>query len=293
MTADGHSVNGVRRLETNVLGSNVCALLRQLVQHRVLSFHCAAHRLQLAANDSFSGNYLKQLEKIVSSIFKHMHRHPASRIDLEFWSDITDEPLLTSLSVGRSRWLSLLTPLRKLHGSWKSLLAHLHFHFSHLADHESKKTIRWCFINLACWKARVVMAGVLDILTIANGAKNRLEKDLTLDEIASVLAILQERLRNFCQKSSTAAEALAGNQAVAAGDTYLEKVCTEYHEQGAYNMDVRYSLADGTQKSHVVPIPGLGTPVEVRETFRILKDTLLQSLRLCVSCLKSSTGQGT
>ena len=213
----------------------------------------------------------------MSSIFKHFHRHPSTRIDLEFWSDITDEPLLGSLSVGKSRWLSLLQPLRKLMGSWKSILAHLHFHFSCLADHESKKTIRWCFLTLCSWKAKIVMAGVLDILSIANGAKNKLESDLTLDEIARVLEILKQRLQSFCQKSSTAAEALCGNVAVAEGATYLEQCCLEYWQQGDTNVEVKYKLADGTEKHHVVPCKGLGTPEQIRETFRILKARLFIS----------------
>ena len=143
------------------------------------SFPLCSAQTSASSHDAFRGKNLKELEKMVSSIFKHLYRHPAMRIDLQFGCEITDEPLLSSLSVGKSRWLSLLAPL--LFGSWKSTLAHLHFHFSCLADHESQKTIQWCFLGLCTWKAKVVMAGVLDVLTIANACKNRLETDLTSD----------------------------------------------------------------------------------------------------------------
>ena len=81
-TADGASVNGVRRCQTNEHGKNIVALLRRHVGHRILAVHCAAHRLQLCAGDAFTAEYLKDLEKRVSSLYKiflqasqHQDRH--------------------------------------------------------------------------------------------------------------------------------------------------------------------------------------------------------------------------
>ena len=131
LTGDGASVNGVRRIQTCLSGKNVSALLRRFIDHRMLSIHCAAHRLQLCAGDAFTAEYLKGLDRRIASLYKFIKKHPATRIDLAFWADVTEEPLLSSLSTGKSRWLSLLRPLQKLYASWISVLAHLHFHFKH------------------------------------------------------------------------------------------------------------------------------------------------------------------
>lgn len=55
LAADGAAVNGVRRHQTNLAGKSVAAGLRQFLGHRMLSVHCACHRLQLAAQDAFAG----------------------------------------------------------------------------------------------------------------------------------------------------------------------------------------------------------------------------------------------
>ena len=78
-TADGASVNGVRRCQTNEHGKNIVALLRRHVGHRILAVHCAAHRLQLCAGDAFTAEYLKDLEKRVSSLYNFSASIPAPR----------------------------------------------------------------------------------------------------------------------------------------------------------------------------------------------------------------------
>ena len=38
----------------------------------MLGIHCSAHKLQLVVSDSWSGEYLQELEKVISSILTHM-----------------------------------------------------------------------------------------------------------------------------------------------------------------------------------------------------------------------------
>ena len=130
----------------------------------------------------------------VQVLFKHLRRHPRTCIDLQFWSEITDEPLLTSLSTSNSRWLSLLKPLQKLYAAHTTALAHLHYHFVHHADRETKKTVRWVFLLMASWKWKVVVAGVVDILEACFACKHQLEKDLTSVFFEGTLLVLWQHI---------------------------------------------------------------------------------------------------
>lgn len=271
ITADGASVNGVRRVQTNTVGKNLAAHLRTFTGHRLLAIHCAAHRLQLCAGDAWTHVYLKELEKRVHSLYKFLKKHPSTKIDLLFWQEVTEEPLLTSLSVGKSRWLSLLKPLQKLLRSWVSVLSHLHYHWTHHADRESQKTIRWIFVFLCSWKAKLVMSAICDILELAFATKNKLEQELTLDEVGDAIQTLSQKLRGFCEKASVAAEALAGNRAVAVGQTWVEKACAEYRQERDKELCLKYTLVDGSPKEYWIAVEDLGGPDEIKDTFKIFK----------------------
>ena len=78
--ADGASVTGVMTAEQlevtpfgNLSASNVCKELAKEVGASVLCHHCCAHKVQLAAGDSWNKIlYLKQLEKRIRSLHKHL-----------------------------------------------------------------------------------------------------------------------------------------------------------------------------------------------------------------------------
>ena len=193
-------MNGVARPQTDKDGRNLAAALRRWHQRPMLAIQCSAHKLQLVASDSWSDEYLKELEKVISSIFKRMSKHPASSIDNRFWSDITEEPMLSSLSQGKMRWLSLLKPMRKLLSCFATVLAHLHYHFMHHSDREQKKTLRWAFLTLASWKAKVVMSGMVDIMEQCWETKAQLEAErLSLDQVAHAVAVLKARLQSYVE----------------------------------------------------------------------------------------------
>ena len=193
---------------------------------------------------------------------------------------MTDEPLLTSLSVGKSRWLSLLKPLQKLHGSWITVLAHLHFQWEHCTgDREQKKVIRWVFVGLCSWRAKITVSALIDILQMAFETKNVLEKDLMLDEVAEAVKVLKQRLRSYCQKASVVAEALCGNRAVARGNTFLERCMEEYEQEKGKKLCLKYSMVGDYQGEFWVPVEDLGEPEEIRTLFRTLKALSVGSAR--------------
>ncbi|CAE7482687.1 unnamed protein product [Symbiodinium microadriaticum] len=71
--------------------------------------HCAAHRLNLAVSAAYKGETLHNLESVISTLFRRVKQHPTCQIDLQFWSEVTSEPLLTSLAIAKTRWLSQLS----------------------------------------------------------------------------------------------------------------------------------------------------------------------------------------
>ena len=184
MAGDGASLNGTMRSLQNVTGKNVAAELRRWVSHPVITVHCAAHRLQFAVSSSYKGELLQELEHVVSTLLRHLKSHPAGQIDLQFWSEITSEPLLTSLSMAKTRWLSQLAPMKKIYKSFNAVLAHLHYCFAHHSDKESRKAIRWQFLVLCKWKTKVLLAAIVDILSLCHAGKCSLEGDICLDEVA-------------------------------------------------------------------------------------------------------------
>ena len=64
------------------------------------------------------------------------------------------------------------------------------------SDREQKKTLRWAFLTLASWKAKVVMSGMVDIMEQCWETKAQLEAErLSLDQVAHT----ENRSRPICQ----------------------------------------------------------------------------------------------
>ena len=239
VAADGASVNGSTRRQTDITGKNLAAALRRWHQHPMLCTHCAAHRLQLVVCDGWNHTYLTEMEKCISSLFKHLRNHPATAIDLHFWAEVTAEPALSGLSMSSARWLSLLKPLKRLFQSHTCTLAHLHYHFMHERDREAKKTLRWLFLTMATWRFKLTMAGLIDILEHCWETKLRLESDrLSLDEVSHCIAVLKCKLESYVMKESVAAHAIAGGEASCTGTSCLEKTCAEYRDKQGQQLKI-------------------------------------------------------
>ena len=197
MAGDGAALNGTMRSLENVSGKNVAAELRRWIDRPLVTVHCAAHRLNLALSAAYKGEQLQSLDSVVHTLFKHLKQHPACQIDLQFWAEVTDQPLLTSLCMARTRWLSQLEPMRKIYRAFNAVLAHLHYSFSHHCEKESKKTVRWMFLHLCSWKTKVLLAAIVDILSLCKSCKASLEADICLDEVATSVAKLLGNCSTF------------------------------------------------------------------------------------------------
>lgn len=146
------------------------------------------------------------------------------------------------------------------------------YHFDHHSDREAKKVIAWVFKFFATWQFRVVLSGLIDCLQICWYTKCQLEKDLTLDEVGAEIAKLRSKLQGYCQKTSVAAHALAGGRAASGGSSFLEECCEEYRANAGKDLCLQYNLVGEEQQREIwMPIKDLGSPEEVKETFRIIK----------------------
>lgn len=201
---------GTRKALGGGPGVNVAELFRKHLARPLYVVHCSAHRLQLCVSDAYAKDeYLKELEKRVHSLFKHIQHQPVAAIDLIFWSDVAGEDFVGSLGTAWARWLSLLAPLEKIQKSYVTLMCHLHYQFMHHAPRESQKTVQWIFLFMCDWEFRLTLATVIDVLRICMAAKNSLEKDLTPIEAQNSMAKLRARLHDYCEKNSVLAGAMA------------------------------------------------------------------------------------
>ncbi|CAE7540258.1 unnamed protein product [Symbiodinium sp. CCMP2592] len=279
MAADGASLNGTMRSMENISGKNVAAELRKWVEHPLVTIHCAAHRLNLAVSAAYKGESLHSLESVISTLFRHVKQHPACQIDLQFWSEVTSEPLLSSLAVAKTRWLSQLAPMKKLYRSFNAVLAHLHYAFSHHCEKESKKTVRWMFLLLCSWPTKVLLAAVVDILSLCSACKNSLEGDISLDEVATSVSRLKCELARYCEKESVSAYALATDSGeVAAGKSKIEECCAEYRAMRGSKLRLRYDVTGGSSKEYWCEMKDLGSPADIRELFRTIRSFAEQTM---------------
>jgi len=98
MGSDGASVNlGVR--------GGVAALLRNDVGHLV-SIHCVAHRLELAANNAIKKHrVMRDIQDMLNNVYKHYHYSPKVLRELREIADALEEKVLKPTNLHGTRWL--------------------------------------------------------------------------------------------------------------------------------------------------------------------------------------------
>lgn len=103
-SADGAAVNGVMRVIINPGGKNMAMLLEDHCGHRVLSLHCAAHRLQLTMKDSrLDDGFLEEIDDKILKLQGHLKGSQHAKDELFFWSTIPgDDFVLRSLGSGKA-----------------------------------------------------------------------------------------------------------------------------------------------------------------------------------------------
>ncbi|CAE7248576.1 hht3 [Symbiodinium sp. KB8] len=102
-TADGASVMGTRQSLSGL--GNVAKHLETFAGGHLLTTHCCPHRLQLCCSDTLSeaDAWLKDLEKRIKALQRHLQFSAAATIDLLFWCDLTGEEMVNSMGTSLSR----------------------------------------------------------------------------------------------------------------------------------------------------------------------------------------------
>ena len=241
---------------------------------KLMITHCSAHRLQLCCSDALTGadEELKDLEKRIRALFRHLKASPAATIDLLFWSDLTGEEMVSSMGTSTSRWLSLLQPVERLHASYLSVLAHLHYVWKHHAgDREQRKVIQWIFLGLSSWQSRLTLACLVDVLRLCYETKNRLENCEDMNTVRVHVEELRSRLTAYAGRSSALAAALTGEGAIA-GTFEAEKVCRFWREQLGKQIMVQYEGKDQTLHQYFLRLENFTGREHVKKLFQRIRD---------------------
>lgn len=110
---------------------------------------------------------MKDLEKKVKALHRHLSAHPMATVDLIFWADLAQEDILRGLQTSQARWLSILKPMESIHRSYTCILGHLFYQWTHHCKKEARQTVAWVFQGLAQWETRITLAALVDVLRIA------------------------------------------------------------------------------------------------------------------------------
>ncbi len=196
--------------------------------------------------------------------------------ELIFWSEVTGEEMLSALGTAKARWLSMLSPMEKIHRAYITLLTFLSCQFDREKDREKRKTIQWVYKALASWEARLTIAGLVDILRDCFLAKNQLEGQKSPGKVWEALSVLKAGLEVLCQKQSLFAALLVQFLSTGVeGDpgetgTCLEEVLRLYTRRHEQKLHVRYSIAGGAVMERFLTLADIGGPAHVRAIFQRL-----------------------
>ena len=271
--ADGASVMGTRKAMSDPRdGNNVVRRLEAYCGHPMLVQHCSPHRLQLAIEAAFhTDDYFKEIEKRMRTLFTHLRNHKSASIDLLFWSELSGEDVLGTVSTSAARWLSWLRPLEKIQRSYISLLAHLMYEFSHHANREQKKTIQWLFKFMCTWEYRMTIAGIIDVLRICFRIKNLLETARSLTSVGKLAKQLDEELKQYCRKHSVLADAMSGERDLPHSGTEAETICALWRQQKDQHLRLTYALVGGNVIDEKIRLEGIASPEHMKTIFRRVK----------------------
>lgn len=271
--ADGASVMGTRKAMSDPRdGNNVVRRLEAYCGHPLLVQHCSPHRLQLAIESAFhTDDYFKEIEKRMRTLFTHLRNHKSASIDLLFWSELSGEDVLGTVSTSAARWLSWLRPLEKIQRSYISLLAHLMYEFTHHANREQKKTIQWLFKFMCTWEYRITIAGIIDVLRICFKIKNLLETARSLTSVGKLARQLDEELKQYCRKHSVLADAMSGERDLPHSGTEAETICALWRQQKDQHLRLTYALVGGHVIDEKIRLEGMASPEHMKTIFRRVK----------------------
>ena len=107
-TADGASVNGVRRAMSNLGGDNLADRIETAMERKILVVHCAPHRLQLVFKNSWlDDEYLLAIDDVLHELHNHLKNSVRAHHNLICWAHVAgDDQFIKDLNMGKARWLN-------------------------------------------------------------------------------------------------------------------------------------------------------------------------------------------
>lgn len=287
-TADGASVNGVRRAISGE-GENVMAKLLNHVGRQLLHAHCAPHRLQLSYKDAWvTDEFLIQIDRLLKGLHSHLKDSPKARGNVQFWSEVAgDNDLLQDLGMGKARWLAQLGALQKLHGSYYAILVHVYELYRSPRDAKQKEQAAAWFHMLLHWQTRLVVASCVDILSSAWIVKQTFERRLNVVAVPKHIARLKQELSDYALRSSVLSEAMASAANLelprSSGQASLAEQVCQAIRSGDSRIEAKAELVSGIaidKVFHMKPIP------DVKKCFKRIQSFAMA----CIDCLEARFG---
>jgi hypothetical protein len=106
--------------------TGITVQLQQKVTPFSIGVHCAAHRVNLAAKTLSVLTIFQNSEKLMVRIHAFFNHSPKRLVEFQKLAEIMETKGLRPLKNVATRWVSLLEPLRRLLGEYRTLMAKMH-----------------------------------------------------------------------------------------------------------------------------------------------------------------------
>jgi hypothetical protein len=120
-----------------------------------IGVHSAAHRVNLAAKTLSALRVFQNAEKLMAKIHAFFNHSPKRLVEFQKLAEIIETKGLRPLKNVATRWVSLLEPLRRLLGKYRTLIAKMHANKATSADARVRIRPPFAFLclefNLCSW----------------------------------------------------------------------------------------------------------------------------------------------
>jgi hypothetical protein len=88
----------------------------------ILGIYCMAHRTNLALEPLFNLSLVAKLESLCQAMYAYFSHSPKNHLEFQKLAGVVEIEGLRILRNVTTRWISLLDPLRRIMGEYKTLL---------------------------------------------------------------------------------------------------------------------------------------------------------------------------
>jgi hypothetical protein len=135
--------------------TGVTVQLQQKVAPFSIGVHCAVHRVNLAAKTLLALRVFQNAEKLMAKTHAFFNHSPKRLMEFQKLAEIIETKGLRPLKNVATRWVSLLEPLRRLLGKYRTLIAKMHADRAVSADARVRIRPPFAFLclefNLCSW----------------------------------------------------------------------------------------------------------------------------------------------